>query len=379
MSRIALGAVFAVLAAILAGCSSSFFDTEGVAYKSAGKLPPLEIPPDLSSPTSDDRFRVPDVNPTGTATLSTYSAERTPRAGSTAILPDTGKVKLERDGSERWIVVPEPPEKVWPVVKEFWQERGFLIKIEVPEAGIMETDWAEQRAQLPDEPFRNFMTRVLGSIYSNAEREKFRTRLERGSQPDTTEIYISNRGLVEVYTNNQYPSQVDGSTVWQWRPPNPGLEAEFLRRLMVRFGADDVRARAELAEVKKDERAKIARAEDGAAMLELTEPFDRAWRRVGLALDRVGFTVEDRDRSKGLYFVRYLDSVGDGKEKKDDGFLSSLAFWRSSKSDAKAEQYRVLVKNHNDGSEVQVLNKEGNADGSDTARKILSLLHEQLK
>ncbi len=376
MSRIAPGAVFAVLAAMLAGCGTGLFDSDRIAYKSAGKLPPLEVPPDLSSPATDDRFRVPDTNTSGTATLSVYSAERggTPRAGSTALLPDAGKVRLERAGSERWIVVPEAPEKVWPIVKEFWQELGFLIKIELPEAGIMETDWAENRAQLPDEPVRNFMSKVLGSIYSNGERDKFRTRLERSSEPNTTEIYISHRGLVEVYAN-----QLQGSTVWQPKPSDPGLEAEFLRRLMVRFGVDDGRARTQLAAVKREERAKIVSAEGGAGTLELTEPFDRAWRRVGLALDRVGFTVEDRDRSKGFYFVRYVDSTVESQDKKNDGFLSSLAFWRSNKPEAKAEQYRVLVKSRNDASEVQVLNKEGNADGSDTARKILSLLHEQLK
>lgn len=375
MTRFGRRAAVAAAVMALAGCSGTAgFDSTRVDYRSASKLPPLDIPPELTTPARDDRHEIPEINPTGAATFSAYSAERTgaPKAGSTGILPDVDKLKLERSGTERWLVVPEPPEKVWPKVKEFWQEAGFLIKIERPEVGVMETDWAEDRSKIAQDGIRNLIGRFADGLYSSGQREKFRTRLERGSQPDTTEIYIAHRGLVEVYVNQPR----DSSTMWQARPSDPGLEAEFLRRMMVRFGMTEARAKGELAEPKKNERAKIISAQDGLSAIELAEPFDRAWRRVGLVLDRAGFTVEDRNRSQGFYFVRYVGSEADVK--KDEGFLSSLAFWRSA-PDPKAEQYRVLVKDRKDLSEVQVLNKEGNPDPSETARKILSLLQQQLK
>jgi outer membrane protein assembly factor BamC len=373
-------ATFSTLALTLAltGCGS-LLESKRVEYKSAGKLPSLEIPPDLTSPTRDDRYQVPDVSPTGSATFSTYNAERagTPRTGSvTDILPDVSKVRVERSGSQRWLVVPEAPEKVWSVVREFWQELGFLIKSEVPEAGVMETDWAENRAKIPQDGIRNLLGKVLDGMYSTSERDKFRTRLERGTQAGTTEIYISHRGVAEVFTNQQ-----QDSTVWQPRPSDPELEAEFLRRLMVRFGVEETRAQAQLAPVATTERAKLVRSQDGGGSLELAEPFDRAWRRVGLALDRVGFTVEDRDRSKGYYFVRYIDPQKDAQStaKRDEGLLSRLAFWRSDKPAASPEQYRVMLKDQKGATAVQVLNKDGASDRSDTARRILSLLHDQLK
>ena len=379
-------AVFFVLLSLLAGCSSmqEMVQGEKIQYKGAGKLPPLEIPPDLTSPSRDDRYAVPDVNPQGSATLSTYNAERggTVRAGSTEILPNVAKVRLERSGGQSWLVVPEPPEKVWPVVKEFWQGLGFLIKIELPEVGVMETDWAENRAKITDDPIRNFLGKMVDSVYSTGERDKFRTRLERGAEPGTTEIYISHRGMVEVVRTEGSSAVGMTSTVWQPAPSNPELNAEFLRRLMVRFGVEDARAKAELARSDvKTERAKLVRSGSGAGALELTETFDRAWRRVGLALDRVGFTVEDRDRSKGYYFVRYVDPQIDGQQSpdKDKGFLSKLAFWKSDTSGIKAEQYRVVVKETNSVSEVQVQNKDGQQDNSDTGRRILSLLYDQLK
>jgi len=381
-----LGIVFYVtLLALLSACSSmpDVLQSEKIQYKGAGKLPGLEIPPDLTSPTHDDRYAVPDVNAQGTATLSTYTAVRggAVRPGSTDLLPNVAKVRIERAGTQRWLVVPETPEKVWPVIREFWQGLGFLVKTEQPEVGVMETDWAENRAKIADDMIRNLLGKIVDSVYSTGERDKFRTRLERGAEAGTTEIYISHRGMVEVYK-----SEAKESTAWQPRPPDPELEAEFLRRLMVRFGVEDARAKAQLASSEvKTERAKLVRAGTGAGAgngtLELTESFDRAWRRVGLALDRVGFTVEDRDRSKGYYFVRYVDPQIDGQQNadKEKSFFSKLAFWKSDKGGIKAEQYRVLVKETSGVSEVQVLNKDGLQDSSDTGRRILSLLHEQLK
>ena len=375
-------AVFFVPLALLAGCSSmqDLIQGEKIQYKTEAKqLPRLEIPPDLTSPSRDDRYAVPDINPRGTATLSTYNAERggALSAGSAEVLPNVAKVRIERAGSERWVVVPEAPEKVWPLVKEFWQGLGFLIKIEQPEVGVMETDWAENRAKIPGNPIRNLLGKVIDQVYSTGERDKFRTRLERGTAPATTEVYISHRGMIEVFA-----SKSEDSTVWQPRQPDPELEAEFLRRFMVRIGVDDTRAKAELSGGDaKVERAKLVRASGGSGTLELADSFDRAWRRVGLALDRVGFTVEDRDRSKGFYFVRYVDPQIDVKRSsdKDKGFLSKLAFWKSDDNAIKAEQYRVLVKQAGSVSEVQVQDKNGQQDNSDTGRRILSLLHEQLK
>jgi outer membrane protein assembly factor BamC len=367
-----------ILTLSLAGCSTSF-ETKKIDYKSAGKVPPLDIPPDLTTTTPDDRYVVPDISPRGTATYSAYEQERQghPAQGgsSSDLLPDLANVSVERAGSERWLVVKATPEQVWPVVRDFWQGLGFIIKSERPEAGIMETDWAENRAKIPQDPIRNVLGKVLDSLYSTSERDKFRTRLEPGKQPGTTEVYISHRGMYEVIKGG------DGgdTTVWEPRPPDPGLEAEMLRRLMVRFGVEETRSKALLAAGKDVERAKLSHASDGATNLALDDAFDRAWRRVGLALDRVGFTVEDRDRSKGIYYVRYADPDADTDQKKDTGWFSKLAFWRSNDKKSKPEQFRVVVSEAGDGSQVELQDKSGSVDKSETAHKILSLLYDQLK
>lgn len=379
MKRLTLGCTVITLA-LLAGCSGSILpESKKIEYKSAGKLPPLEIPPDLTQPSRDERYAVPDVNTRGSATFSSYSADRSGQNRTTTaqeVLPQLDKMRIERSGTQRWLVVGGSPEKMWPSVKEFWQEVGFMVNIEIPEAGIMETDWAENRAKLPHDIIRGALGKVFDSLYSTPERDKFRTRLEKGAEPGTVEIYISHRGMYEVYVN-----EGRSDTKWQPRPADPELEAEMLRRLMVRLGADEAHAKTLLATEPRQDRAKLTRAADGAGTLALEEAFDRAWRRVGLALDRVGFTVEDRDRSQGLYYVRYVDPEADVTTKKDEGMLSKLMFWKggSSKKPDQAAQYRIYVKEATSVTTVQVMTREGGIDKSDTSRKILTLLHDQLK
>lgn len=380
--KVVVPSVAMALSLLNTGCNTFqlFPDTKTVEYKSAGKLPPLEIPPDLITPEIDERYSIPDSDSPGSTTFSNYNNERGGqlKAGSPSLVPSSFQnVHIERAGTQRWLVVPQAPEAVWPIVKEFWQELGFLIKIEVPETGIMETDWAENRAKIPQDPLRTILSTFLDSIYSTAERDKFRTRLER-NELGNTEIYISHRGMNEVLEGGNL-----NRTVWQPRPADPDLEAEMLSRLMMRFGVAEEKAKLELTTSKSSiqERAYIDR-ETGTTLI-INEAFDRSWRRVGLALDRIGFTVEDRNRVEGIYFVRYLNPDKDTKKTGDDkGLLSGIMFWRNDndKDSAKAAKYRIQVNNTGTNtSNVTLLNDDGTTVNSATTDRILKLLHEQLR
>ena len=370
------------VAAALGACSSpsSLFEGKKVDYKSAGQLPSLEIPPDLTTPARDNRYIVPDTGKSS-ATLSGYQADRAQQAKTGAlnssVLPTIERMRVERSGSQRWLVVNEPPEKLWPLVRDFWQENGFLIALNIPEAGVMETDWAENRAKIPQDFIRSMLGKLIDQIYSTAERDKFRTRLERNDEGGS-EIYVSHRGMVEVATADRERMR----TMWTPRAPDADLEAEFLRRLMVRLGSQEDKAKQLVAtSAQAPSRAAVQTGIGGFETLEVFEPFDRAWRRIGLALDRVGFTVEDRDRQKGQYFVRYADTDAIDMTKKDDdkGLLAKLQFWKSSDPVVKAEQYRVHVRQFAGKCVVQILTKEGSQANTETTRKIVALLHEQLR
>ena len=372
--RFSAAAVLAA-AALAAACSStnSFLHGKQIDYKSAQTLPSLEVPPDLTAPSGDNRYAV-----SGPTTASGYQAERTQQgvASGNTVLPEVADMHIERDGNERWLVVAnETPAQLWPQLKEFWQANGFLVELDEPKLGVMQTNWAENRAKLPSDVDRFTLARVLGPLYSTGERDRFRTRLERTPDGKGTEIYISHYGLKEVYSGADKVT-----TAWEPRAPDPGLEAIFLRRLMVQLGAKKEAAQQQVAaaSVPGKPMAQLRTGRDGVETLEVFEPFDRAWRRVGLALDRVGFTVEDRNRDKGVYYVRYADPAGQQTQEKK-GLFSWLAFWRSDKNKVVAEQYRVMVKDAKDNSIIQVQDKAGANLNSSTAHRILSLLNEQLK
>lgn len=366
---------------IVTGCNL-FPEKKQFDYKSAGKLPPLDVPPDLLAPTVDERYIIPDAGTSGSATFSTYNQERgghLPKSGTSAVLPvlTDKQIHIERAGTQRWLVIPQSPETVWPIIKEFWQELGFFIKIELPEAGILETDWAENRAKIPHDYIRTFLSTFLDSIYSTGERDKYRTRLERG-EDGTTEVYISHRGMDEVV--------VGGSTertVWQPRSSDPDLEAEMLSRLMIRFGVEKERAKLELITVNTISESRAYIHPDNKNTLIVREAFDRSWRRVGLALDRIGFTVEDRNRLEGIYFVRYIDPDVDKKKAgDDDGLLSGIMFWRKSGDDNESNSDKYLIQVSEIGtssSQINVLDEDNMPVKSRAASRILNLLHEQLK
>ncbi|QOJ20265.1 MAG: outer membrane protein assembly factor BamC [Gammaproteobacteria bacterium] len=374
--KVAIPSLVVTLSLTTTGCKmiDLFPDTKTIDYKSAGKLPPLEIPPDLIQPAIDERYSIPEGS-SGSTTFSSYSGGQQKNATTSLIPTSVQNVHIERSGTQRWLVIPQPPEIVWPVIKEFWQELGFLIKVEVPEAGIMETDWAENRAKIPQDIIRTFLSTFLDSIYSTAERDKFRTRLER-NESGSTEVYISHRGMTEVLEGGNL-----NRTIWQPRPADPNLEAEMLSRLMMRFGVEEQKAKLELTTGRSSTQERAFINKEGTSLV-VNEAFDRSWRRVGLALDRIGFTVEDRNREQGIYFVRYVNPDVDRKKKGDDeGILSNIMFWRSSDKDgAKAAKYRIQV--HNTGtntSTVSLLNDDGTDVSTATSSRILKLLHEQLK
>ncbi|MCK6390562.1 MAG: outer membrane protein assembly factor BamC [Azonexus sp.] len=375
MNRRLSGLTLSLIAVAAAGCSM-LPDSRKIDYKSAGKVPTLEVPPDLSQLSKDDRYLVPDVAAKGSATFSAYTADRgaDAQAGNTLILPKVEKVRVERSGGQRWLVVAMPADKLWGTVKEFWQESGFIVNLERPEAGVMETDWAENRAKIPSDIIRNTLGRLIDSVYSTGEQDKFRTRLESGADAGTTEIYVSHRGMEEVYT-----SAAKDETRWQPRASDPELEAEMLRRLMVRLGVEEKRAETSIATAKAEPRARLAK--DGAVgAIELDDSFERAWRRVGLALDRIGYAVEDRDRSRGVYYVRQLAADPRLANKQEEGIVSKLAFWRSSESKAEtAGRYRVQVRDESGLSKVVVSSEVTAGEKEDASKKILNALLQQLQ
>lgn len=375
--------------ASLVGCSSldGALSSDKLDYRSqATKIEALDVPPDLTQLARDGRYQpqsgvISASNLRPSAGSATAALAATAATASAVAASSQADMRIERDFNSRWLVTKLPPETLFPLVRTFWAERGFTLNEDSAEAGIMETNWAENRAKLPSDFMRNALGKMFENLFGTGERDRFRTRIERTATG--SEVYISHRGIAEVYINGQRDE-----TRWQTRANDPGLEAEMLARLMVKLGAKDDAARVAVAQAAVPALVKAQpisaadaaagkttpAAAKGASAMTLAEPFDRAWRRVGLALDRSGFTVEDRDRSAGLYFVRYIDPKLAGKE--EPNFFSKLF---SGDKDSRPQRYRVLVKASGAASQVTVQNNLGVTDDSDIARQIIARLVEELR
>jgi outer membrane protein assembly factor BamC len=353
----------------LSACS--ILETDKVDYRSASngaKVPSLDVPPDLTQLSKDTHYAVVG----GTVSASGFKAGQPAVLATTPTVAATtlGDVRIERAGNQRWLVVNRPADKLWEPVKDFWQENGFQLSMDQNALGIMETDWAENRAKIPQDFIRASLGKLLDSLYSTAERDKFRTRLERNANGET-EIFISHRGMIETVTTRT--SQEAGNTVWQPRAADPELEAEFLRRLMVKLGVSEPQAKTLVASVSAPKSIASVVTENGQPAVRIEEGFESAWRRVGLALDRTGFTVEDRDRKQGIYFVRYVPLNADNTE---PGFFSKLF---SSSKNTDPAKYQIAVRSVANVTTVSVLDTKGAPETSVSAQRIVKVIADDIK
>ncbi len=377
---------FAVLT-VFSGCSTSF-DTllpdRRPDYRKSTVSQPLEIPPDLTSSTIDDTLLVPELNPSASASLSTYAKERggsQPRARAPeAVLPSQPGITLEQDGNQRWLAIAAPTDQVWSKVREFWTSNGFVLKRDDPTIGIMETDWVENRADIPQDGLRGLLKKYLDILYSAPTRDKFRVRLERASDGKVTDLYLTHYGVEEVAVGGASAS-ASNAYIWQRRPSDPELEAEMLNRLTVYLGASEKRAETQQAKAAATAGPRARLVEQGGeSQLLIDEDYSRAWRLVGLALDGSNYAVEEQNRGQGLYVVEYRDPEKENQKPGEEGFFSKLAFWRDKPAaPAVGTRYRIRLAGQGARTLVVVRDSNDQPDASAGARQVLEILQQVIK
>lgn len=368
--------IFGAILFSLISCSTSGSDRQLDYGAKAKQLPNLEMPPDLTVPDTDEQYRMPQGEGMAAATFSNYSKSGVAQGrAASSVLPEVKGVSLERNGAQRWLVVKEPAEKVWAVARSFLLELGLTIKSEEQTSGVIETDWAENRAKVPQSAIRDVLGKVLDKAYSLGERDQYLVRLERSKDGSSTEVYITQRGMVETFSEDMTVSR------WQMRANEPELEAIMLQRLMVRFGASEAQAASAVAEKgtiaavssvpavgvpEPTGSASLREVTEGGVIIVINDAFDRSWRKVGLAIEGAGLKVEDRNRESGIYFLRPV--------KIERGWLDSLKFW---KSDEDTEnQYRVNVKDGGAVCNVSVTNQDG--AGNTVTRQLTEAIYKHI-
>jgi len=362
----------------LAGCNSinQFLGREdAIDYKSAtSPRASLSVPPDLTQVAENTRYAIPQAP--GATSYSDYTSEQARRqamAGDLAassVLPQRDNIRLNRDGDNRWLTVSMPAVEVYNKALDFWRDEGFSIRSQNAEAGLIETDWAENRAKIPQDVLRRTIGKLFDQAADSRQRDRFRTRLARRAD-GATEVFFTHQHMEEEIIS-------ESQTRWVPKPSDPDLDAAMLARFMVFLGAAEDQAEAQLASASaapQEAAPQIVRGSGSEGMLEISESFDRAWRRVGLALDRGNFTVEDRDRAAGQYFVRYVDVDARTAEEKK-GFFARM-FGRSETKPH--PQYRVQLNETAGVTRETILNADGKPNNNSTAGRILDVLMQQLR
>ncbi|MEX3813491.1 outer membrane protein assembly factor BamC [Paraburkholderia sp. BR13439] len=399
-------AVMLMAGGLVAGCGTSSPTKIDYRSDSRSKQVSLAVPPNMIDETADQRSLPPQGGETSLSTLKQVQAQA-PAGDAVAVVPPVQGIHIQRDGTESWLVIDnKTPDQAWPQIRRFWQEQGFLLVVDQRDKGVMETDWNETHAQINDGFIRNTLSKAMGNSYVSSERNKFRTRLEAAPKGGTY-VFVSQKGMREAITgtNNE-------STQWQPKPNDPALEQEYLKRLMASLARAEsgaggtqnaelspagtqIAPNAATAGAKSATAAVVAQnvalaaqpstpdvdsanntsAQLSSTELTLGEPYDRAWLRVGLALDRSNFTVDDRDVSRGLYFVRYVDPKD--MSSAEQGFWSQVFHGRKEKV---AKEYRVNVRAVTPNqTRVAVVDDKGQVDESSQAKQIMSLMAYQLR
>ena len=404
----------------LGGCTvvGGWFSHGETDYKGASKrTQPLEVPPDLTQLQKDSRYlpqggvvAASDLNKPGggPAVAPTPAAAEPTPAHPDVALAAAGNLHLERAGDRRWLSTQEAPEMVLPKVRAYWLSQGYALTVDEPKTGVLETDWKQNKTKLPSDGVRSLLSGLLDNLSDSGFRDRFRTRLERRADGGT-EIYVTHFGATQQLSGKDNSVQTS-DVVWMPRPSDPGLEAEQLSQLMLaiaglidtnvadkphswfHFGEDDTAASAPgngrvipSAVTSRPTggtgpngaaRAHVVSGQPGATM-QVDDNFDRAWRRIGLALDHGGFTVEDRDRAQGLYYVRYVDAKEAARE--EPGFFSKFTSWFGKSATSAVGKYRISIKAPADTATVTVLNDQGQPDNGENAQRIVTLLVDELK
>lgn len=343
------------LALSLVGCESfNIFGGDDPAEKRAERL---QLPPDLSDTEFSNQLEIPGDN---AKTYSAYAAGASDALGG----DPASAVRVRRAAGQRWLEIDAAPSQVWRWVKDYLELNSIDLVREAPRLGIMQTEWLTYGTPVPASVFAPTVKQPGDAQVA----DQYMIRLERGVDGDGTEVYVAHRRIARQDPSVDY---------WEGRDADPFFEAELLRGLMIYVGVQERTATQRVAAAEaRESQARLTRADDGTVQLLLEDRIYTAWRRVGLALDRVGFAVEDRDRAAGRYYIRYDRNAESGPKEKN--FFEWIAFWRDDPDSLQV--YAVSLAQSGDNQTlVQVTGEDGGAVEAEVAERILALIQEQLR
>ena len=330
----------------------------------------LEVPPELTQPKTSDSMEIPVVTPDQAgAGFGPRPEDQQASVVNSKLLPAPAGARVVEVGDLRWAELDGRPEAVWQESQGFLRSLGFEISYEDARLGIMETNWLSNRA------YRNigFWKTYFGGLTVAGLRDRYRFRLERTEDPNITRLYVTHQGLIEDVIEDDSGENIN--RVWRWRPADPELEAEVLQRFLVFRGLDEKQAEEITKPKPRVERA-VLQDVSGGQLVVVNDNFARTWRHVGVAIDRLGLVVNDRNRSEGLYYLTLSNDFIE-QHKQDSGLLKSWFGGEGEKTTSK--KYVLKLEDRGETTTVSLHDENGQLDNSAMAKVLNEQLYQQLR
>ncbi|SMM98456.1 Outer membrane protein NlpB, lipoprotein component of the protein assembly complex (forms a complex with YaeT, YfiO, and YfgL); Lipoprotein-34 precursor [uncultured Candidatus Thioglobus sp.] len=306
---------------------------KNIKYYSNKTVTSLEIPPDLTKPSSQNSFRLSEYVSNVEEDVVDFSGKKTGKQDS-QILTTPTNIEVKKLGQTRWLVVDKKPESVWNLVRNFFKSHGFAIKKTNKAIGIMETDFLENRPDIPEQSLgliRSMLKKAIAARYALPTLDKYKIRIEPVDGGNKTEVYLVLNSVEEVVTKESDDSE---NTIWQVRAKDQSLEAEMLYRLMIYLGGSHAAAREKIIsnQAQKKLKVEVVKGVGGYAKLKFLLGQYDTWENIGWALDQLDINVEDRDVKEGSFYINVAKT-------EDKGILSRLFG-----DDAIKKSFQILVK-----------------------------------
>ncbi|RUM80440.1 MAG: hypothetical protein DSZ16_06500 [Candidatus Thioglobus sp.] len=328
-----------------------------IGYYSDKTVTSLEIPPDLTKPSSQNEFRLENyVTGVQENTLSFSEKDNTIKEAP-SILRTLANIEVKKSGDRRWLLVDKKPDAVWNLSKSFFKSHGFAIKKTNKKIGMMETDFLENHPEIPDKSLgviRSMLKKAIAARYALPIVDKYRIRIEPTDNGDKSEVYLSLTSMEEVLTK---AGSDDENTIWQSRPKDQALETEMLYRLMTFLGSDHAVAREKIIQAKEDQTLTVSLSKGVNGYAKLTFSLNQydTWDNMGWALDQLNIDVDDKDVKEGSFYINVARTEDQGLWSRmfgDDAIKKSFQILVRQTSDNETEVYFNDISEENEQATI---------------------------
>lgn len=371
MKRLAGLSALAVIISSTSGCGwvwgeHGYFRDRGNDYLDARQAAPMEVPADIQATKRLDPLLPIPRNVADSTADKSFEVPRPQRLEAVA---DTTTYTLQRSAGSSWILAQTPPAQAWPVAHQFFENNGFRIVDDRVATGEFSTAW-----QPLDQLSGSLAERLKGSAQNPSDEVRVHVRIEPGVARNSSEIYIA---------SVERPAGSSADVAFPSRPAAGGLDAALVDQMLASLTRDAEKGGSASLVAARDYDApsRVSLSEDGSGnpVLTVGADLDRAWSSVGRALDHGQWRVEDVNRSLGLYYINLAEKPGNPEDNKP-GFFGRMFGHTPSKEEleARAERYQVRLSKVGDGVEVTVEKNINTVAPADVARRVLSVIQDNL-